>query len=80
MQDEGDCGAVLGILPKDGTPGVSWVSVAKGKELVSTLRIPDADVRIISGFGPLLAGAAGAADDEDDEDESADDADEESKE
>lgn len=68
MQDEGDCGAVLGILPKDGTPGVSWVSVAKGKELVSTLRIPDADVRIISGFGQFFGGGANAYDDEDDED------------
>lgn len=68
MQDEGDCGAVLGILPKDGTPGVSWVSFAKGKELVSTLRIPDADVRIVSGLGQFFGGGANAYDDEDDED------------
>ena len=76
MQDEGDCGAVLGALPKDGTPGVSWVSVSKGKELASSVRIPDADVRIISGIGALFGGGANAYDDEDDDEESeAEDAD-----
>lgn len=80
-EDALDPAVVNGLLPKDGTPGVAWVSTWKGKSFAGTIRLPDADIRAISTISQLaIAGAADDEDDEDDEDESADDADEESKE
>ena len=80
-EDALDPAVVNGLLPKDGTPGVAWVSTWKGKSFAGTIRLPDADIRAISTISQLaIAGAADDEDeDEDDEDESADDADEESK-
>ena len=82
-EDALDPAVVNGLLPKDGTPGVAWMSTWKGKSFAGTLRLPDADIRAISTISQLAIAGAGDDEDEDDEDdevESADDADEESKE
>ena len=62
-----DPDVVNGLLPREGTPGIAWVSTWKDKSFAGTIRLPDADIRAISNISQLAI--AGADDEEDDADE-----------